>query len=150
MSLEMPLLPGSSGSPIFSDESKVVGIAARSWENYTEGTSVEHIKEIVRHVKEHGNFDGWLEVRSKAIPIESSENSSSGLRNFEIESVSKVRDRLSLAQSVIPKYRAAHAKEQKVTGLDSLSKSELRRTVGAASILVSGTDLVRDSLQLFK
>ena len=148
----LPVLPGSSGSPIFSKENKVVGIVSRSSGNDTEGTGVQHLKEILRHIKEHGEFDGWLEVRSRVKPVGNVGTTGSNLPELNIESVSKVRNRLRLAESVVPKYVAAETRKSPATGLDSLSRSEFRRIVGAASISVTANDLftdIRDSQRLF-
>jgi hypothetical protein len=71
---ELPVLDGSSGSPVFNRDGKVVSVVAVSDTNrLSAGSSVEHVHSLLDQVKQINPRRGWITVNSRAAMLNESD-----------------------------------------------------------------------------
>ena len=96
-----PTLPGMSGSAYFNSERQVVGQVARydKEQNKSMGSTVEHLNEVLRQVRAHEPYEGWLEIKSQVSTFKNAAGKDEITLPINVTSTAALRNREQLAKS---------------------------------------------------
>ncbi len=129
-----PTLPGMSGSAYFNEEREVVGQVARYDKelNKSFGASVEHLNEVLRQVRAHEPYEGWLEIKSQVETFKNASGEDEIAKPIKVTSTAALRNREQLAQKAAVLFRPINHHYPRSTDLGSY------RSLGSATSVLLG------------